>query len=546
MSPLRVVFLGSDPIALPLLDWLAGEGRATARVVAVFTQPDRASGRGQQVRASAIKVWAQAQNLPVYQPEKLTEADEAQLTALAPDVALVMAYGHILRESFIAIPRKATVNLHASLLPKYRGASPIQTAVASGERVLGASLMRIVRALDAGPVADTERFPIGALDTAADAEAKMAAACIPLLARGLPRLAQGTLSFVDQDASQATYCRRLVKEDGDLDFHLPAAVLAARINVMYPWPACTIVIEGQPIKLGQADTAGQSAEALAKADPPGTILGSDDCGLLLATSDGILRLRRLQRPGAKMLGAAEFCAATPSGRGQSPRRDRCLRWSVPPHFASRSGWFSTSRLFSAGVCASSAPCGNGPCFCRCWRWRLRRPGQTGPESVELANLREDVRGLSQKVADLTLRVEQLETEAGALREKAKVAEQGMATVSQLNEAVADLNRSMQSAIGTAKDETLRQVAAQMAKLAQQTNAALNALAKGQATRPPVATVFSDDFPKEGENYTVQKGDTLAVIAKKTGAKVQDIINANKIADPSRIQVGQTLFIPGGK
>src|SRR5262245_32780935 len=128
-ASLRLVFLGSDPIALPLLQWLSGEGASCAEVVAVFTQPDRPVGRGQQVRPNAIKSWAHERGLPVLQPENLTEDVRRQLAELATDVALVMAYGHILRDDFIATPRLGTLNLHTSLLPKYRGASPIQTAV---------------------------------------------------------------------------------------------------------------------------------------------------------------------------------------------------------------------------------------------------------------------------------------------------------------------------------------------------------------------------------------------------------------------------------
>jgi len=165
-APLNVVFLGSDIIALPLLDWLAGEGSAFARVAAVFTQPDRAVGRGQKVTPNGIKTWALARGLPVYQPEKITEAVRAQLAALSADVSLVMAYGHILKQDFIDTPRLGTLNLHASLLPKYRGASPIQTAIANGEAETGVSLMRIVRQLDAGPVADVERVAIAPHDTA--------------------------------------------------------------------------------------------------------------------------------------------------------------------------------------------------------------------------------------------------------------------------------------------------------------------------------------------------------------------------------------------
>lgn len=323
-TPLRLVFLGSDPIARLSLDWLAGEGSKIAQVVAVFTQPDRAAGRGQKIVANEIKTWALDRGLPVFQPEKLTEETRAQLAALQSDVALVMAYGHILRDEFIATPRLGTLNLHTSLLPKYRGASPIQTAIASGERETGVTLMRIVRQLDAGPVADAERIPIAALDTALDLEAKLGAGCVPLLARALPRLREGVLPFHPQDERAATFCRKLTKEDGALDFHAPAAVLAARINGLYPWPACTVEIAGVPVKLGLADVPGFSEKchvlrdtALGAAAPmdAGEIVGADEAGLLVATGERLLRIRRLQRPGGKMLAAAEFLRGFPVAVG---------------------------------------------------------------------------------------------------------------------------------------------------------------------------------------------------------------------------------------
>lgn len=170
-------------------------------------------------------------------------------------------------------------------------------------------------------------------------------------------------------------------------------------------------------------------------------------------------------------------------------------------------------------------------------------GSQGRAQVELANLREDVRGLSQRLGELALKVEQLERENAELKSGQSAVTKSYATVSDLNTAVADLNRVIRAAVTTAKNETLAQVAVQLEKLGKQTNAALDSLAKSQATRPAVMTNFADDYSKEGVSYTVQKGDTLAVIAKKTGARQQDIINANKLSDPSRINLGQTLFIP---
>ena len=166
---------------------------------------------------------------------------------------------------------------------------------------------------------------------------------------------------------------------------------------------------------------------------------------------------------------------------------------------------------------------------------------TNSPAYELASLREDVRLLSQRVGDLSLRVEQLERANNSLQAKSN---QAYITLAQLNEAIADAQKTTQIALREQKRETLQQVSVQLEKLANETQAAINALAKGAATRPAVTTpTFSDNYPKEGASYTVQRGDTLSSIAHKTGAKMQDIINANKIADPTRLQVGQTLFIP---
>ncbi|MGC4073085.1 MAG: methionyl-tRNA formyltransferase [Nibricoccus sp.] len=220
---------------------------------------------------------------------------------LNADVALVMAYGHILRDAFIATPRLGTLNLHASILPGYRGASPIQTAVAAGERETGVSLMRIVRKLDAGPVADVQRVTIEPRDTALEIETKLAGACVPLLKRTLPRLIDGSLEFVTQDEAQATFCRKLAKEDGALDFDQPAPVIAARVNGLFPWPACSVEIGGQPVKLGLADVVTTSESGV-----PGEVLGVDGEGLLVAAGSGVVRLLKLQRPGGKMLSAPEF------------------------------------------------------------------------------------------------------------------------------------------------------------------------------------------------------------------------------------------------
>ena len=307
---LKLVFMGSDAIALPALDWLTSGG--FGRIVAVFTQPDRAVGRGQKVQPNAIKLWAESKGLPVHQPEKFGAAEREQLAGYAPDLTLVMAYGHILKQEVIDTPRLGTLNLHTSVLPKYRGASPIQTATASGDRETGVTLMKMVLQLDAGPVAGVERVAVAPLDTAAEVEAKLAQACGPLLARCLPAIADGAQNFTPQDAAQATFCRRLEKGDGVLDFTAPAGTLAARINGLNPWPGCSVEISGQPVKLGLADMPPSSEPRL---DTPGTVVGHDADGLLVATGQGVLRLRRLQRPGGKLLPAGEFLRGFPVAPG---------------------------------------------------------------------------------------------------------------------------------------------------------------------------------------------------------------------------------------
>jgi methionyl-tRNA formyltransferase len=309
-EPLRLVFMGSDPVALPLLDWLAGEGREVAAIAGIFTGPDRPSGRGQSVKPNAVKAWSAGRPVEVLQPEKLDAAALAALRGLRPDVSLVVAYGHILREEFISLPRLGTLNVHASLLPKYRGASPIQTAVASGEKETGMTLMRIVRELDAGPAAGEERVAVGTLDTAADVEARLARAAVPLVARSLPLLSRGELAFHEQDHLRASFCRRLDKADGVLDFSAPAAVLAARINGLNPWPSVSVDLSGTPVKVGVADATDPGPPGV-----PGTVLGADGDGLRVATGFGVLRLRQLQRPGGRMLAASEFLRGFPVPAG---------------------------------------------------------------------------------------------------------------------------------------------------------------------------------------------------------------------------------------
>ena len=324
--PLRLVFLGSDPIALPLLDYLGSGAEGFCEVVAVFTQPDRAVGRGQKVQFNAIKGWACARSLPVFQPEKLDDGVLCQLRDLKADVSMVFAYGHILKDPFIAAPRLGTLNLHTSLLPAYRGASPIQTAIACGETLTGVSLMRIVRALDAGPVADVERIAIGEDATGSDIEGQLARACVPLVARSLPRLQSGSLAFVEQDHGAATYCRRLAKEDGVIDFRKPANEIARRINGLNPWPGVSVGLGGTSLKFGRAVSLESD-----QAHEPGVVLEADTSALRIGTGKGILRVLEIQRPGGRMLPAVEFLRGfpVPAGTCLPSAEMPCLRSATP-------------------------------------------------------------------------------------------------------------------------------------------------------------------------------------------------------------------------
>lgn len=308
----RLVFMGSDSIAIPGLDWLWDRGRDIAELVAVYTQPDRPSGRGQKLRPNAIKQWAIERNLPVLQPEKLTPERLDEFVAFQADAALVMAYGHILKKTWIDAPTSGVWNLHVSLLPRLRGASPIQGAIAQGDAESGICLMRMVAALDAGPVLDLERVAIDRLETGASLEKKLAEACVPLLQRRLVQIFQSDAPLEEQDESRATYTRKLRKEDGCLDFGVPADALARRINALNPWPGAFFDLAGETIRVGCADF---DLEESFGAAPPGIVLRSGTDSLVVTTSTGVVKMLRLQRPGGRMLEAADFLRGHPVETG---------------------------------------------------------------------------------------------------------------------------------------------------------------------------------------------------------------------------------------
>ncbi|MBC2593565.1 methionyl-tRNA formyltransferase [Ruficoccus amylovorans] len=296
--------MGSDAIAVPVLRYLAVEAADKVVVAGVFSQPDRPKGRGKHLQPNPLAAAARELGLPLLQPEK-PGADEAEwLEEQGVRLVFVMAYGHLLRKRLLAAPALGYVNFHASLLPKFRGASPVETAVACGEAETGVSLMRIVPKMDAGPVLDTEAVAVEPLDTGASVREKLSAATVPLLARNLDALLSGRAVFNEQDESAVTYCRKLEKTDGQLDFTAPAHVLASRINGLDPWPGCFCEVGETRLKVRQALALGSAVapEHLA----PGSVIEAGREGVDIATGNGVLRILQLQRPGGKMLPARDF------------------------------------------------------------------------------------------------------------------------------------------------------------------------------------------------------------------------------------------------
>ena len=324
----RIVFMGSDAIALPTLRLLAEERQV--ELAGVFTQPDRPSGRGKRLRANPIKEWSVSNGIEVRAPERPGEAESSWLSKQQVRLVFVMAYGHILRSSLLEAVDGRFYNLHASLLPAYRGASPIETALAEGESTTGVSLMRIVRKMDAGPVVDRQAVPITADEDGPSLREKLAAACLPLLSRNLGDLLAGGVSEEPQDEQTATYCRLLRKEDGRLDFSMSAHLLARRVAALRPWPGCFLEFGDLRIKVGAARANSQPVNAT-----PGTVLGERNGALSVAAGEGALELLELQRPGGKMLAAPDFL------RGFSSLVDTCLEIHPATPLVGRKTGFSS-------------------------------------------------------------------------------------------------------------------------------------------------------------------------------------------------------------
>ena len=292
----RIAFFGSDEIALP---FLVGLGASRVEVSAVLTQPDRRSGRGRILKPNPIKQWAVESGVPCRDPQKPSSEETEWLKSLEIELIIVMAYGHILKRDLLEAASLGCFNLHASLLPAYRGASPIETALALGEKETGVTLMRVVPRMDAGPIIDVESVLVSGEDTGASLREKIASACVPLMGRNLDALFAGRCVEKPQDETQATYCRKLTKADGHMDFRVPAQLLAHRIQAFRTWPGVSFPFGGLRIRVGKS-----SVEDLSLL--PGKVACDREGKLSIGTGQGALVVHELQKPGGRMLPARDF------------------------------------------------------------------------------------------------------------------------------------------------------------------------------------------------------------------------------------------------
>lgn len=289
---MRIVFAGSAAFAVPSLRALVAAGHDVSLVV---TQPDR-PGHRLKLTSPPVKVAAQELGLPVYQPERIRESSAVErLKDEAPDLIVVVAYGQIIPPAVLAIPRRGVVNVHASLLPAYRGAAPIAHAILNGERVTGVTIMQMDERLDHGPVLALREAEIGARETAAELGERLAALGAGLLVETLARLDE--IQPREQDHARATLAPKLGRGDGDLDWDRPAAEIDRAVRAFQPWPGVTLPLGGERVKV----LDGRAVDGSGR---PGEVLASSEGGVVVAAAEGAYRLERVQVPGGRPVPAA--------------------------------------------------------------------------------------------------------------------------------------------------------------------------------------------------------------------------------------------------
>lgn len=299
--------MGTPDFAAAALQSVLSHG--AARVVGVYTQPDRPCGRGQKCAPPPVKTLAQKHGLPVFQPTGFKDPQAvAQLAALAPDVLLVAAYGLILPSSVLDIPRLGPWNVHASLLPKYRGAAPIQRAIMAGESETGITIMRMEAGLDTGPMLLKRSVPIGEDETGGGLHGTLAALGGEMAVEALRMLAAGPVHPQEQDASRATYAAKLTKADTLIDWSLPAQEAHNRIRAMWPRPGASFLLElpGENRRIRLQAAPGRILQARPRETPPGRVVGLSDEAIIISCSDRLYGIPSIKPDGKKFMSAQAF------------------------------------------------------------------------------------------------------------------------------------------------------------------------------------------------------------------------------------------------
>jgi len=308
----RLVFLGSPPFATPVLERLVA---SRFRPVAVVTQPARAAGRGGKGRGrglavSAVAEIAQREGIELLEPESVREpAVMARLAALEPDVFLVVSYGEILRPEFLALPRRLALNVHPSLLPRHRGATPVPAAILAGDATTGVAIQKVAQELDAGDLVLVRSTPIEPDETAGELLARLASWSGELVLEALAEVEAGSARFEPQDHASATYCRKLEKASGRIDWTRPATELARLVRAMNPWPGASAQLPGG------AELRVWRARAVEDAGEPGVVLAAD-ARWVVGAGAGALELLEVQAAGKRALPAADFVRGARLGRGE--------------------------------------------------------------------------------------------------------------------------------------------------------------------------------------------------------------------------------------
>ena len=301
---MRVVFMGTPDIAATCLKKILGDG---FEVVGVYTQPDRPKNRGMKLTASPVKEVALAHNIPVFQPENFKEDETvAQLRALQPDVCAVVAYGQILPQRVLDVPVRGCINIHASVLPQYRGSAPYQWAVLDGLKETGVTAMYLCRKMDAGDIIDVAKTPIGENETAGELLDRLAVLGADLLSKTLTRFAEGEVTSVPQDETLVTYAPMLSKDLSPIDFTKTAQQVHDHVRGLNPWPVATMELSGKRFKV--------YSTVIAEGDPkaqPGTVLGLTKKGLRIACGEGAVEIRVLQAEGGKRMNAPDYFRGHP-------------------------------------------------------------------------------------------------------------------------------------------------------------------------------------------------------------------------------------------